>query len=312
MNSISIAKKVFNQQANSLINIADNIDDSFSRAIQILLETQGKIIVCGMGKSGHIGRKIAASLSSTGSSSFFVHPGEAFHGDLGMFEKKDTAILISYSGETDEVVKIIPILKKIGTKIISITGKNNSSLAKHSDVTLLIKVEKESCPHNLAPTASTTATLVMGDAITVALMTLKKFKPEDFAFRHPGGSLGRQLLTTVKDLMHKKVPIVSKELEVENVIHKMTRGKLGLVVVAENNKLVGVITDGDLRRAIENHGAKVFSLKAKDIMTIDPVSISENKKIGDAEDLMRKKHINALIVTSEDLDNNVVGVLQFY
>ena len=312
MNSISIAKKVFNQQANSLINIADNIDDSFSRAIQILLETQGKIIVCGMGKSGHIGRKIAASLSSTGSSSFFVHPGEAFHGDLGMFEKKDTAILISYSGETDEVVKIIPILKKIGTKIISITGKNNSSLTKHSDVTLLIKVEKESCPHNLAPTASTTATLVMGDAITVALMTLKKFKPEDFAFRHPGGSLGRQLLTTVKDLMHKKVPIVSKELEVENVIHKMTRGKLGLVVVAENNKLVGVITDGDLRRAIENHGAKVFSLKAKDIMTIDPVSISENKKIGDAEDLMRKKHINALIVTSEDLDNNVVGVLQFY
>ena len=309
-NSIKLAQKVFNEQAQALLKISENISEEYTKAISILLDTKGKIIVSGMGKSGHIGRKIAASLSSTGSSSFFVHPGEAYHGDLGMFQKDDTAILISYSGETDELVKIVPVLKKIGLKIISITGKRKSTLAKHSDAVLLVEVEKESCPHNLAPTTSTTATLAMGDAITVTLMTLKKFKPEDFAFRHPGGSLGRQLLTTVKDLMHKKVPLVNKNLEIENVIHKMTKGKLGLVVVVEEENLVGIITDGDLRRAVENHSEKVFKLKAKDIMTINPVSILEDKKIGEAEDLMRAKHINALIVT--DQEKKIVGVLQFY
>ncbi len=309
-NSIKLAQKDFKEQAQALLNISENISEEYTKAISILLETKGKIIVSGMGKSGHIGRKIAASLSSTGSSSFFVHPGEAYHGDLGMFQKDDVAILISYSGETDELVKIVPVLKKIGLKIISITGKRKSTLAKFSDAVLLVEVEKETCPHNLAPTTSTTATLVMGDAITVTLMTLKKFKPEDFAFRHPGGSLGRQLLTTVKDLMHKKVPIVNKELEVENVIHKMTKGKLGLVVVVEDDSLVGIITDGDLRRAVEKHSEKVFKLKAKDIMTINPISISENKKIGEAEDLMRNKHINALIVINEE--KHISGVLQFY
>ncbi len=309
-NSIKLAQKVFKEQAQALLKISENISEEYTKAISILLETKGKVIVSGMGKSGHIGRKIAASLSSTGSSSFFVHPGEAYHGDLGMFQKDDTAILISYSGETDELVKIVPVLKKIGLKIISITGKRKSTLAKHSDAVLLVEVEKESCPHNLAPTTSTTATLAMGDAITVTLMTLKKFKPEDFAFRHPGGSLGRQLLTTVKDLMHKKVPLVNKNLEIENVIHKMTKGKLGLVVVVEEENLVGIITDGDLRRAVENHSEKVFKLKAKDIMTINPVSIIEDKKIGEAEDLMRAKHINALIVT--DQEKKIVGVLQFY
>ncbi len=309
-NSIKLAQKVFKEQAQALLKISENISEEYTKAISILLETKGKVIVSGMGKSGHIGRKIAASLSSTGSSSFFVHPGEAYHGDLGMFQKDDTAILISYSGETDELVKIVPVLKKIGLKIISITGKRKSTLAKHSDAVLLVEVEKESCPHNLAPTTSTTATLAMGDAITITLMTLKKFKPEDFAFRHPGGSLGRQLLTTVKDLMHKKVPLVNKNLEIENVIHKMTKGKLGLVVVVEEENLVGIITDGDLRRAVENHSEKVFKLKAKDIMTINPVSIIEDKKIGEAEDLMRAKHINALIVT--DQEKKIVGVLQFY
>lgn len=309
-NSIKLAQKVFKEQANALLKISENISEEYTKAIEILLETKGKIIVSGMGKSGHIGRKIAASLSSTGSSSFFVHPGEAYHGDLGMFQKNDVAILISYSGETDELVKIVPVLKKIGLKIISITGKRKSTLAKYSDAVLLVEVEKESCPHNLAPTTSTTATLTMGDALTITLMTLKKFKPEDFAFRHPGGSLGRQLLTTVKDLMHKKVPIVNKNLEVENVIHKMTKGKLGLVVVVENESLVGIITDGDLRRSVEKHKEKVFQLKAKDIMTSNPISISEDKKIGEAEDLMRNKHINALIVTDEK--EHVIGVLQFY
>lgn len=309
MKSINLAKKVFNEQAQAMIKIGENISEEFSHAVDILLNTKGKIIVCGMGKSGHIGRKIAASLSSTGSSSFFVHPGEAYHGDLGMFQSSDVAILISYSGETDEIVKIVPVLKKIGLKIISITGKKKSTLSKNSDVVLLVEVDKESCPHNLAPTTSTTATLVMGDALTVALMTIKKFKPEDFAFRHPGGSLGRQLLT-VKDLMHKKFPTINPEAKISDVIHKITKGKLGLVLVMSENKLLGLITDGDLRRALEKHDQNIFTINAENIMTKNPIAISETKKIGEAEELMRNKHINALIVKNEE--DTVIGILQFF
>ncbi len=305
----SIAKKVFNEQAQALIKMSEQIDDDYLNAIEILMNTKGKIIVSGMGKSGHIGRKIAASLSSTGTSSFFVHPGEAYHGDLGMFQKDDTAILISYSGETDEIIKIIPVLKEIGLKIIAITGKKKSTLAKNSDAILSVEVDKESCPHNLAPTTSTTATLVMGDAITVTLMTAKKFKPEDFAFRHPGGSLGRKLLTRVKDLMNKKYPMISRDAKIQDVIHKITKGKLGLVLVIEEGELLGLITDGDLRRALEKHKENIFNLKAKDIMTSNPVVISSDKKIGEAEELMRTQHISALIVKEDKL---VVGVLQFF
>ncbi len=308
-NIIQVAQDVFNEQALALKKISETISEDYLAAIDILLNTKGKTIVCGMGKSGHIGRKIAASLSSTGTSSFFVHPGEAYHGDLGMFQPNDTAILISYSGETDEVVKVIPILKQQKIKIISLTGKKNSTLSKNSDVTLLVEVDKESCPHNLAPTTSTTATLVMGDALVVTLMTLKNFKPEDFAFRHPGGSLGRQLLTKVKDLMHTTFPSVHREMPISQVISHMTKGKLGLVVVTEHDNLVGIITDGDLRRALERYESELFSMNAHQIMTANPCIIDPCKKIGEAESLMREKQINALIVLEE---KKPVGVLQFF
>ncbi len=304
-----IAQKVFRQQAQELIKISEKISEEYTKAIDIILSSNGKVIVSGMGKSGHIGRKIAASLASTGTSSFFVHPGEAYHGDLGMFQKNDVALLISYSGETEEVIKIVPVLQNLGIKIISITGKKKSTLAKNSDAVLLVDVEKESCPHNLAPTTSTTATLVMGDALVVTLMTAKKFKPEDFAFRHPGGSLGRQLLTRVKDLMHKKFPVIVPETPIKEVIHKITKGKLGLVLVMKEENLMGIITDGDLRRGLDKFSNNIFDLKAQDIMTLNPIWISAEKKIGEAEEIMRLKHINALVVKES---NSVVGILQFY
>ncbi len=308
-NSISIAKNVFYEQAKALKNIAETISQDYLKAIEILMNTKGKVIVCGMGKSGHIGKKIAASLSSTGTSSFFVHPGEAYHGDLGMFQSEDTVILISYSGETDEIVKVIPVLKKQNIKIISLTGRKNSTLAKNSDVVLLVEIEKESCPHNLAPTTSTTATLVMGDSLVVSLMTLKNFKPEDFAFRHPGGSLGRQLLTTAKDLMHTEFPRVDKDMKMTQLINHMTQGKLGLVVVIQDEKLQGIITDGDLRRSLEKYEAGLFKMQAKEIMTANPCVITSEKKIGEAEQIMRDKHINALIVVEQE---KPIGVLQFF
>lgn len=303
-----IAKNVFKQQANELIKISEKIYEEYNKAINIILSSNGKIIVSGMGKSGHIGRKIAASLSSTGTSSFFVHPGEAYHGDLGMFQKNDVALLISYSGETDEVIKIIPVLKHLGIKIISITGKPESTLAKNSDSVLLVDIEKESCPYNLAPTTSTTATLVMGDALVVTLMSIKKFKPEDFAFRHPGGSLGRKLLTKVKDLMKTDYPIISPTTQVKEIIHKITKGKLGLVLVIENDSLKGIITDGDLRRALNKHSEEIFKLSAKDIMTTNPICISPDNKISEAEDIMRLKQINALVVKE---NNIVIGILPY-
>lgn len=309
MNTREIAKKVFRQQAEELIKISERISEEYTKAIDIILSSTGKLVVSGMGKSGHIGKKIAASLSSTGTSSFFVHPGEAYHGDLGMFQKNDVALLISYSGETEEVIKIIPVLKRLGVKIISITGKKKSTLGTNSDAVLLVDIEKESCPHNLAPTTSTTATLVMGDALVVTLMTAKKFKPEDFASRHPGGSLGRQLLTRVKDLMHKKYPILIPETPIKEVIHKITKGKLGLVLVMKDDNLIGIITDGDLRRALDKFSGNIFELKAQDLMTLNPICINADKKIGEAEEIMRLKHINALVVKEE---NKVVGILQFY
>lgn len=303
-----IAKNVFKQQANELIKISEKIYEEYNKAINIILSSNGKIIVSGMGKSGHIGRKIAASLSSTGTSSFFVHPGEAYHGDLGMFQKNDVALLISYSGETDEVIKIIPVLKHLGIKIISITGKPESTLAKNSDSVLLVDIEKESCPYNLAPTTSTTATLVMGDALVVTLMSIKKFKPEDFAFRHPGGSLGRKLLTKVKDLMKTDYPIISPTTQVKEIIHKITKGKLGLVLVIENDSIKGIITDGDLRRALNKHSEEIFKLSAKDIMTTNPICIGPDNKISEAEDIMRLKQINALVVKE---NNIVIGILPY-
>src|ERR1700761_9435756 len=246
-----IAKRVFNTEIESLRLVADAIDDEFNRVVEAILNNNGKLIVIGIGKSGIIGKKIAATLASTGTPSFFLHPGEAFHGDLGMVEPDDLVILISYSGETDEVLKIIPFLKWNKNSIISITGNPNSTIAKNSDHHLNVCVTREACPLELAPTSSTTVTLVMGDALAVALMEAREFQHEDFARFHPGGSLGRKLLVKVKDLMRKdNLPFIGEGASFTEVLLRMSEGRLGMVIVGDAGYVKGIITDGDLRRAL--------------------------------------------------------------
>src|ERR1700761_8366663 len=249
-----IAKRVFDIEIESLQNVAGLIDDVFTQVVNTILKTDGKIIVIGIGKSGIIGKKIAATLSSTGTPSFFLHPGEAFHGDLGIVSTNDQVILISYSGETDEVLKVIPFLKWNKNLIISITGNPNSTIAKHSTHHLNIHVTREACPLALAPTSSATATLVMGDALAIALMETRQFQQEDFARFHPGGSLGRKLLIKVKDLMRTdNLPFVDKSASFTEMLLCMSEGKLGMVIVGDAGYVKGIITDGDLRRALMKH-----------------------------------------------------------
>ncbi|MFI5222342.1 MAG: SIS domain-containing protein, partial [Bacteroidia bacterium] len=242
------AKDVFKIEAKSVSDLSDQLTEDFSKAVDAILNIRGRVVVTGLGKSGLIGRKISATLASTGTPSFFMHPVEAFHGDLGVVKNLDLVIGISYSGETEELLKLIPFFKTNKIKFIGITGNPGSTLAKNSDFHLNVKVYKEACPLELAPTSSTTATLAMGDALAVALMKARNFQPEDFAQFHPGGSLGRKLLTTVEDAMFKKdLPMVKLSDSVKTVINTMSSGRLGLAVVIDQNKITGIITDGDLR-----------------------------------------------------------------
>jgi len=264
-----------------------------------------------MGKSGLIGRKIAATLASTGTPSFFLHPGEAYHGDLGMIEKDDIVLLISNSGETDEVLKVIPFLKNQGNIIISMSGNPSSTLAKNTNYHLNIFVHKEACPLQLAPTSSTTASLVMGDALAVALMKLRDFKDKDFAQFHPGGSLGRRLLTKVKNVMKKNdLPICNETENIKNIIHIITDGKCGLVVVVNNFEIIGIITDGDIRRAMESNENNFFSLQAKDLMSKNPKMINLNEKLTTASDLMNDNKVNSLLVVDDQ--SRLLGIVQMY
>lgn len=275
-----------------------------------MLNTKGRCIVSGMGKSGHIGAKIAATLASTGTPSFFIHPGEALHGDLGMLTPEDVLIAISNSGETEEILKIIPAIKKRKIPLIVMCGKKNSTLVKQGDIFLNIAVEKEACPLQLAPMSSTTATLVMGDALAAALMKARNFKPDDFALFHPGGSLGRKLLTKVKDLMvSSNLPIVHPDTEFNDLVDVMTSGKLGLCVVLENEKLVGIITDGDLRRALKARDKLRFDFKAKEIMSTNPKVVDADAMASEAEEIMLKYKIKEIIVGKEE---KVVGIIQLY
>jgi arabinose-5-phosphate isomerase len=264
-----------------------------------------------MGKSGIIGKKIAATLASTGTPSFFLHPGEAYHGDLGMIEENDIVLLISNSGETDEVLKLIPFLKHQKNCTISMSNNDDSTLAKNTNYHLNIAVDKEACPLFLAPTSSTTATLVMGDALAVTLMKLRDFKEENFAKFHPGGSLGRRLLTTVGDVMKKKnLPIISSQATIKEVIQTISEGKLGLVVIIDNNKIIGIITDGDIRRTMESREKDFFNLKAEDLMSIHPKLIYDTDKLISASNIMSQHKINSLLVVNES--NDLVGVVQVY
>ncbi|MEZ8727020.1 KpsF/GutQ family sugar-phosphate isomerase [Vibrio cyclitrophicus] len=306
--SIDIAREVIQTEIDGLGYMAKRLGSEFEVAINAIINTKGRTIICGMGKSGIIGKKIAASFASTGTPSFFMHPGEAFHGDLGMVKPEDVFIAISNSGETDEVLKLLPFLRDNDNFVIAITGKENSTLASNSHCHLDIAVPKEACPLQLAPTSSTTATLVMGDALTVALMDVRGFKPENFARFHPGGSLGRRLLSKVRDEMFSdNLPSVSSDADFTSIIHKISSSHLGLTLVNLNNETLAIITDGDLRRAMESKGRDAFDLVAKDIASINPASISPELNIQEAYEVMESKGITSLIVQES---NTVVGILK--
>ncbi len=308
MNINEIAKQVFTIEANEIANLSNLLTADFENAVNSVYNSKGKFVISGMGKSGIIGKKIAATLVSTGTPSLFLHPGEAYHGDLGMIEKEDMLLLISNSGETDELLKLIPFLKSQGNITISMSGNPKSTLAINTKYHLNIAIQKEACPLQLAPMSSTTAALVMGDAIAVALMKLRNFKKEDFAKFHPGGSLGKRLLTTVETVMTKdNLPICDKDLSIKKVIHRMTDGKCGLVVIIEKDVITGIVSDGDIRRFMETHEENFFTLKAKDLMTLNPKIIKSNEKLIQASELMNDNIINALIVVNET--DKLVGIV---
>lgn len=310
MNILNAAKEVFEIESKEIANLSNLLTEDFEKVVKAVLNTNGKFIISGMGKSGIIGKKIAATLASTGTPSFFLHPGEAYHGDLGMIEKEDILLLISNSGETDEILKLIPFLKSQGNITIGMSGNPKSTLGINTNFHLNIAIEKEACPLSLAPMSSTTATLVMGDAIAASLMKLRDFKDENFAKFHPGGSLGRRLLTTVGTVMKKEnLPTCDEPSAIKDIIHKITDGKCGLVVVMQETQIKGIITDGDIRRAMETNEENFFSLKASDLMSKNPKSINSNEKLIVASELMSDVKINSLIVSD---DNKLVGIIQMY
>jgi arabinose-5-phosphate isomerase len=304
-----IAKRVFEVEIESLQHVAGLIDDSFTTVVEAILKSTGKVIVIGIGKSGLIGKKIAATFSSTGTPSLFLHPGDAFHGDLGIIGSDDAVILISYSGETDEVLRVIPFLKWNKNLIISVTGSVTSTIAKNSDHHLNINITREACPLALAPTSSTTAALVMGDALAIALMESRNFQEEDFARFHPGGSLGRKLLTRIKDLMRTdNLPFIQNDASFTDVLLSMSEGKLGMVIVGSRDNVEGIITDGDLRRALlRNQDSSKLSVN--DMMTINPIIIDGDEFVSQAEVLMMEKKITNVLVGSKQ---NLIGVYQIY
>ncbi len=310
MNAIELSCEVISSEVGALIEMRDRIDTNFTCAVEMVMSSRGRLVVVGMGKSGIIGRKIAATLSSTGTTSFFVHPAEAFHGDLGMIHADDVALMISYSGETEELIRLLPFMKHQGNKIIAMTGQMHSTLAKNADAVLDVSVSREACNNNLAPTNSTTATLVMGDALAVVLSTLKNFQPEDFARFHPGGSLGRRLLTKVADVMHKdNLPICTPDAPLREVVGVITLGKLGVALVMGQDKLLGIITDGDLRRAFEDF-PDPLKLNASDFMTEHPYVISENENLVEAEKKMKELTKRVLVVVNAQ--DQPMGVLQIF
>jgi arabinose-5-phosphate isomerase len=291
--------------------MAERLDEQFVSAVEKILACRGKLIVTGMGKSGLVGRKIAATLASTGTPSFFLHPGEAFHGDLGMISPEDVVLALSYSGETDEVLKIVPFIHSNGNVLISMTGKRESALAKNSDIHLDVGVREEACILQLAPTSSTTAQIAMGDALAVALMKAREFTSMDFARLHPGGSLGRRLLMTVGNVMRSNdLPVVGADCNATEMIHAVSRGGLGLIIIVEDGRIEGIVTDGDIRRAMQQRQAEFFDIKAIDIATRSPKTIDVNAKLIEAEKLMTKYKVNTLLATDEAGD--LKGVIQIY
>jgi arabinose-5-phosphate isomerase len=308
-----IAVDVLNLEAESVKAQIKAVNDKFVEAVEILQNTKGRVIITGMGKSGIICKKIAATMASTGTPAFFVHPAEAIHGDLGMIVEGDSVIAVSNTGETEEIVRLIEFIKRIGVPVIGITSNINSSLGRFADITLELKIEKEACPLGLAPTSSTTATLALLDAISMALLELKEFKPEDFATRHPGGGLGKKLLT-VDALMHKgdAIPKVHPDTSMQDVLFEMSGKRLGMTTVVDKktNKLLGLISDGDIRRYLEKHGNSTINHLAENCMTKNPLTIKADKLAATALKTMEDRKITSLIVVNEK--NEVEGVIHLH
>lgn len=308
---LAVGRRTIAAEQEALKTMEMSLGEEFVSAVEIILGCRGKLIVTGMGKSGHIACKIAATLASTGTPSFFLHPAEAFHGDLGMISKEDVVLALSYSGETDEILKIIPFIHENGNKLIAMTGKPQSSLARNADVHLDIMVREEACILHLAPTSSTTAQLAMGDALATTLMHARKFTAMDFARLHPGGSLGRRLLMTVGHVMRKDdLPVVAADCTATEMIHRISKGGLGLIVIVEDGRVKGIVTDGDVRRAMERYRADFFGIHAIDIATLNPKTIAAERKLIEAEKCMSQYKINSLLVTSPD--GHLEGVIQLY
>lgn len=311
MDTKKYAIKCFQDEAQAILDLIPQLTDDFDKAVDLIYKCKGKFIITGVGKSGHIGAKIAATLASTGTPSFFVNPLDAYHGDLGMFSPEDVVMAISNSGNTDELLRFIPLLLDRNIPIIGMSGNPNSLLAQYSTCHLNISVKKEACPLNLAPTSSTTATLAMGDALACALMEVRHFKASDFAQFHPGGSLGKRLLSKVKDYMvSSNLPIVSLDTKVSDTIIEISKTKQGIAVALDNDKIVGVVTDGDVRRAMQNKQDIFFTLTVKDIMSTEPKTIPETAKLSEAEAIMRKYNIHSLVVT--DQNNKFVGIIDSF
>ena len=309
-NPIDAARHMGTIYQDAIGRFMDRLDDNFSRAVDLLLAAEGHVVVCGMGKSGLFGRKISSTFASTGTPSIFLHPAEAIHGDLGKVRPGEVVIMISNSGETEEILRLLPALKRLDARIIAMTGDIQSSLAKYADTVLDIAVDREACPLNLAPTTSGLMTLVTGDALAIALMEKRGFQPEDFAATHPGGALGKRLLSTVNEYMvSENLPYVSAEDSMQDVIVTMTKGRLGLALVGTADHLEGVITDGDLRRGLLDK-PDLMSLRAADLMQGGALTIAPDANMGEAEKRMQEARVQCLVVV--DHQSRVVGVLQIF
>lgn len=309
---LEIARRTLEIEASAVTALAARLDGAFVSAVQMILDCRGRVVVSGMGKSGHVGSKIAASLASTGSPAFFVHPAEASHGDLGMITGDDVVIALSNSGESAELVAIVPLIKRRGAKLIGMTGNPNSTLGREADLHLDASVATEACPHNLAPTASTTAALALGDALVVALLSARGFTAEDFARTHPGGSLGRRLLIHVRDLMHSgpALPVVPQTASLKEALLEMTRKGLGMTAVVEaDGRLLGVFTDGDLRRCLDR-GLDLHGSGIADLMTRNPITVAQDALAAEAVHLMEERKINGVLAV--DGDGRLVGALNMH
>ncbi|MCL0038174.1 KpsF/GutQ family sugar-phosphate isomerase [Thermodesulfovibrionales bacterium] len=308
-----IGKKVLKIEADAVSAMAERLDSHFESAVDIISRSRGRMVVTGIGKSGLGGKKVAATLSSTGTPAFFLHPAEASHGDIGMVTSDDIIIVVSNSGETEELIRLIPVLKRFNVGMISMTGNHNSTLSKAADVTLDVSVKEEACPLGIVPTASTTAALAMGDAVAVALLVKRGLKKEDFALFHPGGNLGKKLLIKVEDLMHSgdALPVILPDEEMARAIIEISSKKLGTTIVADTeNRILGIITDGDLRRGIERWGKKFFDMKAAEVMTENPKTVSKDELAVKALSIMENYSIASLVVP--DVDAKAKGIIHIY